>query len=257
MPPSVSLDGLHPRVMRPRVEAVLADPEAKALGLYVVSAFRSIDYQRGLYADAVKRYGSPAAAAKWVAPPGKSNHGPSLNEAGDKVTDQARDGRYGAAVDLGIPGIPAVEGQWPTELERRVNALAARLGLFSPMEYEDWHFEPIPNWTPPTSAATEEYDDMALIPSWSKVKNGRWPAMALLERHKDAGILVAAFDGIPLAPNLDKIPAPHFEYGQAFGVPFVKITGAPFDALGLAEAPDHTIVVVLQDGGTLTVAVKP
>lgn len=137
-----SLDGLHLTLMRPRVEALLADPEAQAMGVTVVSAFRSKDRQAELFAAAVKKYGSVAAARKWVAPPGRSKHGPSV------------DG-YGTAVDFGIRGVRAVSGQWPTDLVTRFDAIAARHGLYSPMEWEDWHFEPIPSWTPP------QEDDMA------------------------------------------------------------------------------------------------
>jgi hypothetical protein len=144
---AVSLEGLHPTLMRPRVEALLADPLAKALGLYVVSAFRSVERQRVLYEAAIKKYGA-ADAGKWVAPPGRSNHGPRV------------DG-YGTAVDLGLPGVQAVSGQWPPDLETAVNAIAARHGLFSPMEWEDWHFEPIKNWAPtPVTPPPQEDDEM-------------------------------------------------------------------------------------------------
>lgn len=141
----VSLDGLHPGLMRPRVEALLADPEARALGLHVISAFRSIERQRALFAAAVRKYGSARKARKWVAPPGKSNHGPKV------------DG-FGVAVDLGLPNVDALDGQWPPGAEAKVNAIAARHGLYSPMQWEDWHFEPIKDWTP-----TEEAMDMLPI----------------------------------------------------------------------------------------------
>ena len=142
--------------MRPRVDAFLADPEAQQLGIYIVSAFRSLDLQRQLFADAVKKYGSEQAAGKWVAPPGRSNHGPTLDDAGNKVTDQASDGRWGSAIDVGIPGYTAVSGQWPNDIEARVNAIAARHGLQSPMDWEDWHFEPDPSWAPPAPTPQEE-----------------------------------------------------------------------------------------------------
>lgn len=164
---TASLDGLHPAVMRPRVEALLADADARRLGLYVVSAFRSIDLQRQLYQTKLTevRQAHPSwtsaqvaqEAGKWVAPPGRSNHGPTLDDAGNKVTDQAKYGRWGSAVDIGIPGHPAVSGQWPPALEAQVNAIAARHGLASPMDWEDWHFEPTPNWTPPASHPPEEH----------------------------------------------------------------------------------------------------
>lgn len=137
----VSLDGLHPTLMRPRVEALLADPDARSLGLHVVSAFRSVERQRVLWDAAVRKYGSERAAAKWVARPGRSNHGPKV------------DG-YGIAVDLGLPDVAALDGQWPPDVEAKVNAVAARHGLFSPMQWEDWHFESIPNWST-TAEATD------------------------------------------------------------------------------------------------------
>lgn len=143
MPTSVSLDGLHPTLMRPRVEALLADPEAKAMGVYIVSAFRSLAKQQQLFNAAVAKYGSAAAAGKWVAPPGKSNHGPRV------------DG-YGIAVDVGLPGVAAVSGQWPDATSRKFQSLAARHGLYQRMAWEDWHFEPIANWSP----ADHTEDDM-------------------------------------------------------------------------------------------------
>lgn len=138
-----SLDGLHPTVMRPRVEAVLADPEARAMGVTVVSAFRSKARQAALFAAAVVRYGSVVEARKWVAPPGKSNHGPKVEG-------------YGTAVDFGITGVKAVKGKWPVALRFRFDAVAKRHGLYSPMEWENWHFEPIPNWTSPTHPTEDE-----------------------------------------------------------------------------------------------------
>lgn len=134
---AVTLDGLHPTLMRPRVEALLADPDARTLGIYVVSAFRSVAKQQQLWDAAVKKYGSAAKARKWVAPPGKSNHGPRV------------DG-YGTAVDLGVPGTKPVSGRWPDATRAAVDAICARHGLQSPMAWEDWHYEPDPGWQPPT-----------------------------------------------------------------------------------------------------------
>jgi len=156
-----SLDGLHP-VFRRRVEALLADPEAVAAGISIVSAFRSNEYQARLFAAAVKKYGSETAARKWVAPPGKSNHGPRV------------DG-YGIAVDFGIRGVTAVSGQWPPAKELLMRRLGARYHLHSPMAWEDWHYEPIEgtrirldSWTPdgttpaPQHDQHQEDDDMRL-----------------------------------------------------------------------------------------------
>lgn len=109
----------------------------------------------------------------------------------------------------------------------------------------------------PTPA--QEADDMttALIPSWAKADRGRWPAVGLIEKRNAQGIRVVAYPGIPFAAGLDKIKAPKFTYGSAFGKPMVTITGAPTDALDVAEAPDGSIVVVLLNGDTYTVLTKP
>jgi LAS superfamily LD-carboxypeptidase LdcB len=44
------------------------------IGLVPISGFRPVSYQEGLYRRATKRYGSAQAAARWVAPPGHSEH---------------------------------------------------------------------------------------------------------------------------------------------------------------------------------------
>lgn len=116
--------------MKAQLLEMLASQEGLDLGLYVVSAFRSVEQQRVLFEAAVRKYGSYQAARKWVAPPGTSRHGPVV------------EGKYGIAVDLGLPGVKAVQGQWPDGLKNRVNALAARYGLQSPMAWEDWHYQP-------------------------------------------------------------------------------------------------------------------
>lgn len=55
-------------------------PPAIRDGLQIGSGYRSDARQRELFDAAVKKYGSPEAARKWVAPPGRSqhNHGLSL-----------------------------------------------------------------------------------------------------------------------------------------------------------------------------------
>lgn len=149
---TVTLDGLHPVLMRPRVEATLTDPRAVALGIYVVSAFRPVERQRQLFEAAVAKYGSIKEARKWVAPPGKSNHGPKV------------DG-YGTAVDFGLPHLQAVDGRWPPNIRAEVDRIAGDHGLASPMPWEDWHYEPIPDWAAPPAATLRvpQEDDMPPI----------------------------------------------------------------------------------------------
>lgn len=78
----------------------------------LMSGYRTPERQEMLFAAAVKKYGSAAAASKWVAPPGKSNH------------------NKGLAADLG--GDLALAAK-----------LAPQFGLYRPMTHEPWHFEPI------------------------------------------------------------------------------------------------------------------
>lgn len=78
------------------------------------SGFRSVERQQELWLQALKKYGSPEAARKWVAPPGNSQH------------------NKGNAADLGY-GSDAAR-QW-------VHQNAGNYGLSFPMKHENWHIE--------------------------------------------------------------------------------------------------------------------
>lgn len=91
-----------------RMNALIA---ASGGRIRIVSHTRSHAQQQALWNDALKKYGSPEAARKWVAPPGHSNH------------------ERGLAVDLG--GDIAL-----------AHKLAPQFGLEFPMAWEDWHAEP-------------------------------------------------------------------------------------------------------------------
>ncbi len=88
----------------------------------VNSAFRSVERQRELWERAVRRYGSPEAARKWVAPPGRSMH------------------NIGQAADLGYSSDAA--RAW-------AHANAGRFGMNFRMAHEPWHIEPIGGRPPP------------------------------------------------------------------------------------------------------------
>lgn len=95
------------------------------------SGYRSPERQRFLFDRAVRKYGSVAAARKWVAPPGRSQH------------------NRGNAVDLTF-GSPAAM--------RAAHELAPQFGLTFPMSYENWHIEPIGargGKSPPARTAAE------------------------------------------------------------------------------------------------------
>ena len=80
----------------------------------IFSGFRTFDHQERLFKDAVKKYGSPEAARKWVAPPGKSKH------------------NYGLAADL----------KYGTEKAKSwAHENAKKFGLHFPMGWEDWQIE--------------------------------------------------------------------------------------------------------------------
>lgn len=90
-----------------------APPDIQA-SLRLSSGYRSPERQAQLYAEALKKYGSPEAARKWVAPPGRSNH------------------NHGQAADLKYLS-PAAR-QW-------AHANAPKFGLAFPLANEPWHIE--------------------------------------------------------------------------------------------------------------------
>lgn len=55
-------------------QAMASAARTEGLSLIPISGFRALDYQRGLFRRAVRRYGSERKAARWVAPPGHSEH---------------------------------------------------------------------------------------------------------------------------------------------------------------------------------------
>jgi len=89
-------------------------PEELKGQITINSGFRSIERQQELWLAALKKYGSPEAARKWVAPPGNSQH------------------NKGYAADLAY-GSDAAR-QW-------AHANAAKFGLSFPLANENWHIE--------------------------------------------------------------------------------------------------------------------
>jgi hypothetical protein len=94
------------------LQRAAGDARAAGLGFVVDSGWRSRAYQEQLFNQAVAEYGSPEAAARWVAPPGTSAH------------------EHGEAVDIG----PADADAW---LARH----GAAYGLCPIYANEPWHFE--------------------------------------------------------------------------------------------------------------------
>lgn len=98
-----------------------APPEIRA-GLQIGSGYRSVERQQQLWDAAVVKYGSEAAARKWVAPPGRSQH------------------NHGNAVDIWYNGVRLDKA--PAEVKEWVHANAGAYGLRFPMSWEAWHIEP-------------------------------------------------------------------------------------------------------------------
>lgn len=105
-----SLSGLNPEFSSALAQLFAAAPK----GLAINSAYRSPELQAQLWDDALAKYGSPEAARKWVAPPGRSQHG------------------HGNAVDLGFSDDAA--RAWAHEN-------AGAYGLAFPLANEPWHAE--------------------------------------------------------------------------------------------------------------------
>ena len=103
--------GLTPQL---GIAYTLAYREARAAGvsIYVNSGMRSAAEQARLWRQGVRDYGSPAAARRWVLPPGESTH----------VT--------GEAIDVG----PRSGAAW-------LQANGIRWGLCRTFDNEWWHFE--------------------------------------------------------------------------------------------------------------------
>lgn len=109
------LEGLDGRFAGSLAALFREAPESVRAGLGINSAFRSPERQAQLFEQALAKYGSPEAARKWVAPPGRSQH------------------NHGSAVDLAFGNDVA---------RRWVHDNAAQYGLTFPMGHEPWHIEP-------------------------------------------------------------------------------------------------------------------
>ena len=100
-----------------RFAAAKAAAEKDGQRIYIASGFRTLERQKYLFATAVKKYGSEAEAAKWVAPPYVSHH------------------PWGLAIDVNYPDEPIGAG-W-------LEINGAKFGLCRVYENEWGHFEPV------------------------------------------------------------------------------------------------------------------
>lgn len=99
------------------LSSMLNDMPPELAGKVLInSGARSNERQAALWQEALVKYGSEAAARKWVAPPGKSMH------------------NHGTAADLAYLSPAALK--W-------VHDNAQNYGLHFPLGNENWHIEPI------------------------------------------------------------------------------------------------------------------
>lgn len=109
-----AMSGLDPRFNSALVQLFQAAPGNIRQNLRATSGYRSNEVQKGLWENALKKYGDPEIADNWVARPGQSNH------------------NHGGAVDFKYLDPSAQE--W-------VHQNAGQFGLKFPMKHEPWHIE--------------------------------------------------------------------------------------------------------------------
>ena len=117
-----SFTGLQPDFAS-SVYSMVTDAHAAGVPLQITSAYRSPELQGQLYDAAIQKYGSPEAARKWVAPPGRSKH------------------NSGTAVDFAVDGSLIRDANSPAAQWIANNA--ANYGLSVPMSWEPWQVEPM------------------------------------------------------------------------------------------------------------------
>ena len=116
-----------------RFKAAQAAAKKDGQKIYIVSGFRSLERQKVLFTQAVKKYGSEKVASKWVAPPLISHH------------------PWGVAIDVNYPNEPVGAG-W-------LEVNGSKFGLCRVFENEWWHFEPViaPGWKCPALVPDATY----------------------------------------------------------------------------------------------------
>lgn len=109
-----SFSGMNPEFSNALAQMFSTAPPEIQAQLRVGSGYRSPERQAQLWEEALRKYGSPEAARKWVAPPGNSQH------------------NHGNAADLKYLS---------PEARAWAHANAAQYGLAFPLDNEDWHIE--------------------------------------------------------------------------------------------------------------------
>jgi D-alanyl-D-alanine carboxypeptidase len=116
-----------------RFQAAQAAAAKENQKIYIVSGFRSLNRQKALFNQAIRKYGTADEASKWVAPPLVSHH------------------PWGIAIDVNYPDEPVGAGWLETH--------GSKFGLCRVFENEWWHFEPViaPGWKCPPLVPDARY----------------------------------------------------------------------------------------------------
>lgn len=118
-----------------RLAAMLADAPGQ---ISITSGYRSPERQAQLWQQALAKYGSPEAARRWVAPPGRSRH------------------NHGLAADLSYAS---------PELKAWAHQNAPRYGLHFRMAHEPWHIELAPDVSPAAAASASAMSGASATPT--------------------------------------------------------------------------------------------
>ncbi|HMU75136.1 MAG TPA: D-alanyl-D-alanine carboxypeptidase family protein [Elusimicrobiota bacterium] len=114
-------------------KSMVAAAARDGVQLIPISGFRPVSYQRGLFKRATKKYGSPRDAARWVAPPGHSEHHTGL------ALDLGDGARPDTDVDQRFESTPA--HRWLTQ-HAREHGFELSFPKDNPqgVSHEPWHW---------------------------------------------------------------------------------------------------------------------
>ncbi len=142
-----SITGMQSAFQQKLAKMIASMPDDLKGAVTINSGFRDIQRQQELWLQALKKYGSPEIARKWVAPPGNSQH------------------NKGNAADLGYANDRAK--QW-------VHENAGNYGLTFPLSNENWHIEDADARSKQTTAEIEKLTEAAKKQSeaYARITNG-------------------------------------------------------------------------------------
>ena len=138
------------------LESLLDAAKKAGHNVTINSGARSVEKQEQLWNAALKKYGSPQAARKWVAPPGSSSHNPQtfMGETG------------GFAADLDYNG--------SKEAKAWIHENAPYHGLHFRMGHEPWHIEPIGMRGTPKPADVKKFQQVLVDAGQPVTVDGVW-----------------------------------------------------------------------------------